>query len=137
MKKYLLLLLPLMVAMFAACSEMDQIDREIARINKLCPWSIGHGVEITEIIRTDAELVYVCTIDESVLGDDAIDRMEASASDVRKEIRGTVDTDKNMRKLAKLLLKNNMSLVYEYKGSTTGKSMRIEFTPANFRAMNL
>ncbi|MGN0223341.1 MAG: hypothetical protein ACI4AM_04865 [Muribaculaceae bacterium] len=135
MKKLILLLLPLMVAMLSACSEMDQLDREVEQLNKRCPMYVSMGMEITEVSRSDSELLIVCTVDESLAGEDVIDMLDEAAIQIRAELRASLKNDKDNRKVAKLLADNNMGLVYEYRGSITGKCMRVVFTSSDLRSM--
>lgn len=135
MKKLVLLMMPLMVALLAACSAMDQLDSAVEEINENCPQHIEMGLTLTKACRTNTELVYMYTVDESVLGEDIIQNIHLTEDLIRHEMKSTIMRDSEMRELAKVLAEHNMSLVQEYKGSISGKTARIVITASDLRAL--
>ena len=96
---------------------------ELASTKSTLPVNMGSGMTMTDVIMNDKNLIYVCTVDESLysLSEEDFDR-SAAKSAIKKELASPNITEQAM---IRNLVNTNRNVVYRYVGNKSGKNIEV------------
>lgn len=127
MKKILVLLLPLMVALTTACSSGDKLDGFIDEMNSEFPAKIANGMEIVKAYRTPNAVVIKVDVDESILGSDIMDlvaiNFAISETSMTNDLIESFKADEKTSEILEVLAEKQMDLTFTFVGNQSGKDV--------------
>jgi len=109
----------------------SDLDKIIKEQNKKLPINTAYGMVINKIELIDGYITYICTIDESNLGESLIDNLKMNTNTSKNNIIAGIKEakDEELGKLIKNCIKLNVGLAYKYIGSISNKTTTIKLDP--------
>lgn len=121
----------------AASSTPEQrLADEIAISRASLPAEMASGIMITDIVDRGDMLVFECTVDEAVAGNDAIKRLRANRDAISSEMRQTLTSraSHDINTLVSITTAAGRGIAYRYTGSDSRDTMTVSFTPRDLAA---
>ena len=134
MKKNLLLVtLVAFIASLVSCGE-SKIEKMVDSLNNECPISMGVIGEITDVEYENGNVVFNCSVNETLVNIDALNENP----DLMKRNIKTVFNNPNgeTKELIDMLIEENSGIVYRYTGKESGKVTSITLSSADITDIN-
>lgn len=107
------------------------LKNEISAIQASLPWKVEDGMEMDKVYDDGENVVYSCRMDEDLYD---ISLLETGLANVKDEVLEGFSSDVAVKKMIGILVNLDKGFVYRYYGDQSGKSVDVEFTPADLRA---
>lgn len=116
----------------AAGDSRKQLENIIQMENAVCPYELEQGMTMNRVYLEGDKAVYECTVDEDMYD---LSLIRQNNAEIKKGIEEAFEGNPSMQNAAEVFAENNVDVIYRYKGSSSGKTCEIVFTPADFRSM--
>lgn len=112
-----------------AMSPEERLQREIALSATALPAQLDEGVMMVDVVDSDSMVVFECVVDESLLGDSAMTRLEANLGRLRAQMLESLTSrsDPDTNTLVEISTAASRGIAYRYTGSLSGRRLAISF----------
>lgn len=114
---------------------IDELTKNIAEINAVCPLDIDEVTKWTSCLIQEPYFVYNYLLDEDVFEDTSAVLAYLNGSEIRQTFRDGLLESLNSDNTMELLNKAGLGIRFHYEHSLSGRSIDIDFSPEEVASM--